>query len=227
VFVTGDIGCYTLGALPPLTALDTCLCMGAGIGQTHGINQACGKKQHTVAVIGDSTFVHSGITGLINIAYNNSPSTVIILDNGTTAMTGGQDHPGTGTTLPGEAGGRLDFVALCRAIGIGHVEVLNPRDLDAMRESIKAAVEREEPSVLIASHPCVLLTRERPQTYEVDTETCNQCGACLRLGCPAIAASENAAGDKQPAINRNLCHGCRLCVQVCPQNAIFAAGEAT
>lgn len=230
LFVTGDIGCYTLGTLPPLAALDTCLCMGAGVGQNHGINQACGGKQRTVAVIGDSTFIHSGITNLVNIAYNNSPTTIIILDNRTTAMTGGQDHPGTGKTLSGLPGRELDLVALCKAVGIPHVEVVDPRDLAALQEAIQTAVDRDEPSVLIARQPCVLLTRERTQPSRVVEETCTRCGACLRLGCPAFLSRELEGEDgkilRQPVIDPALCNGCRLCIQVCPVESIVPAGEA-
>lgn len=145
-------------------------------------------------------------------------------------MTGGQDHPGTGETLGGQTGRRLDFVALCKAIGIPHVEVLNPRDLDAMRKSIKAAVARDEPSVLIASHPCVLLTRQRDNVFRLDEASCSQCGACLRLGCPALSArhsvDEKGKDKQQPSIDPKLCFGCKLCVQVCPVDAISPIGEA-
>ncbi len=225
LFVTGDIGCYTLGALPPLQALHTCMCMGAGVGQIHGINQACGAGQRAVAVIGDSTFVHSGITNLINIFYNNSPSVVIILDNATTAMTGGQDHPGTGRTLHGGPGRKLDLAALCQGIGIRHVQTVDPYDFKQTQAAIKAAVERDEPSVIIASRPCVLLSRQRGRPFVVDEESCTQCGVCLQVGCPAIISSPTAAGRRQPQIDPLLCSGCGLCAQVCPQDAIRQAGD--
>ncbi len=219
----GDIGCYTLGTLPPLQALHTCLCMGGGIGMVHGINQACGGKQKAVAVIGDSTFMHSGMTGLLNIVYNQSPSVVIILDNSTTAMTGGQDHPGTGTTLPGRPGGKVDLEALCRGAGVAHVQVFEPADLQATEAAIREALDSDGPAVLIARRPCVLITRDRGPVHVVDETRCIQCGACLRLGCPAISARTLENGKQQPVIDAALCTGCTLCAQVCPKGAI---GEA-
>lgn len=222
VFVNGDIGCYTLGTLPPLQALHTCLCMGASIGMVHGINQACGGKQRAVAVIGDSTFMHSGMTGLLNIVYNQSPSVVIILDNSTTAMTGGQDHPGTGRTMAGQPGGRVDLEALCRAAGVGHVETFDPADLEATESAIRGALGTDAPAVLIARRPCVLITRDRGPAHVVEETLCVQCGACLRLGCPAISARILDDGKKQPVIDVTLCTGCRLCAQVCPKDAIKA-----
>lgn len=225
VFVTGDIGCYTLGTLPPLQALHTCLCMGGGIGQVHGLNQACGGAQRAVAVIGDSTFVHSGLTGLINIVYNQSPSVVIILDNATTAMTGGQDHPGTGQTLRGIPGGQLDLAAICRAVGVRQVEIFDPADLAATTNALKAALDAGEPAVLIARRPCVLIDPHREPAYRVAVSRCIQCGACLRLGCPAISATVNEAGKRRPVIDATLCTGCRLCAQVCPKAAIVNTAE--
>jgi indolepyruvate ferredoxin oxidoreductase alpha subunit len=220
-YVTGDIGCYTLGSLPPLSALNTCLCMGAGIGEAHGIESACGAKGREVAVIGDSTFVHSGITGLINIAYNGGNSVVMILDNSTTAMTGGQDHPGTGVTLSGRPGRRLDIPALCRAVGIPNVEVVNPRDLKALEAALRAAMDRDEPSVIITRCPCVLISRERGKVVGIDEKACIQCGICLRIGCPAIASRPtDDPKQPQPVIDPSLCMGCHLCLQVCPKQAI-------
>ena len=225
-FVTGDIGCYTLGALPPLQSLHTCLCMGAGIGQAHGIEMACHVGQASspvkhVAVIGDSTFAHSGITGLVNIAYNGGSSVVVILDNGTTAMTGGQDHPATGRTLSGRPGGRLDLPGICRAAGIPNVEVIDPRDLAATEAALTKAMQAQEPSVIIAQHPCVLLTRERAEPYQIDESACVQCGLCVRTGCPAISTRPTDDPKRpQPVIDAALCVGCGLCAQVCPEAAI-------
>lgn len=225
-FVTGDIGCYTLGTLPPLQALDTCLCMGAGVGQAHGIDMVCGDKARTVAVIGDSTFIHSGITGLVNIAYNGGSSVVVILDNGTTAMTGGQDHPGTGHTLSGRLGRKLDLPGLCRAAGIPNVEVLNPRDLAATEGALRRALDSDEAWVLIAQSPCVLISKERAPAVGIDQELCVRCGLCLRLGCPALGAQPTDDPDKpQPVVDEALCMGCRLCLQTCPKGAI-RTGEA-
>ncbi len=226
-FVTGDIGCYTLGTLPPLQALDTCLCMGAGIGEAHGIEAACGKKGREVAVIGDSTFVHSGITGLINIAYNGGTSVVVILDNGTTAMTGGQDHPGTGVTLSGRPGRRLDLPGLCRAVGIDRVEVIDPRDLAATQAALRAAMAADEPTVIIAQCPCVLVSRDRQPPYRVDETLCVRCGLCVRTGCPAIATRPGDEPAKpRPVIDAALCVGCSLCAQVCPRQAIAPEAPA-
>jgi indolepyruvate ferredoxin oxidoreductase alpha subunit len=220
-YVTGDIGCYTLGTLPPLSALDTCLCMGAGIGESHGMEMACGAKGKQVAVIGDSTFVHSGITGLVNIAYNGGSSVVMILDNGTTAMTGGQDHPGTGVTLSGRPGRQLDLPGLCRAVGIPNVEVINPRDLAQTEAVLRQAMASDEPWVIIARCPCVLTSRERGPAVAIDEEACVQCGLCLRIGCPAITSRPTDAPKKpQPEIDPSLCMGCRLCLQTCPKLAI-------
>jgi indolepyruvate ferredoxin oxidoreductase alpha subunit len=224
-YVNGDIGCYTLGSLPPLEALHTCVCMGGGIGQTHGASQACGEKQKAVAVIGDSTFVHSGITGLVNIAYNQSPATVVIVDNSTTAMTGGQDHPGTGRTLSGKPGGKLDLATLVRGCGIEHVVTVDPLDQGAVTAALREAMDLDAPAVVIAKSPCVLLSRERGPDHEVRDVKCVQCGACLRIGCPAIYTKPHESGRQQPVIDPSLCTGCTLCAQVCPKDAIeIAAG---
>ena len=228
-FVTGDIGCYTLGTLPPLGALHTCLCMGAGIGEAHGIDKACGGPADTVAVIGDSTFLHSGITGLLNIAYNNGRATVVILDNSTTAMTGGQEHPATGRTLQGMPARRVDLEQLCRACGVDHVQVVNPRETAVTEQAIRDAMAHEGPSVVIARYPCVLVSRERGKAYVVNDELCIRCGACLRLGCPAISKKAETPGTEtegdrpRPIIDLALCQGCALCVQACPKDAIAEA----
>jgi indolepyruvate ferredoxin oxidoreductase alpha subunit len=240
VFVSGDIGCYTLGALPPLSAMDACVCMGASIGMAHGMAKALGDEGlgKEVAVIGDSTFMHSGITGLINTVYNNSYATVIILDNRITAMTGHQPNPASGSTLNGEPANAINFEELCRAIGVKHIKVVNPHDIEAAREVIKAEVNRPEPSVIISRAPCVLIPeeRKRPKTPCVSVkENCTGCMACLRLGCPAItwvpmdAAEALALGKKAKQkgymqIDPVLCVGCGQCQPLCKFEAI-SGGE--
>jgi indolepyruvate ferredoxin oxidoreductase alpha subunit len=236
VTVTGDIGCYTLSALPPLKSMDTCVCMGASIGTAFGMERALGE---VVAVIGDSTFVHSGITGLINVVYNRGFSTVIILDNGTTAMTGAQDHPGTGKTLQAEAAHRLDLAALCRAIGVEHVYTVNPHDQETTEAVLRREINRDAPSVVIARASCVLLPEhraERRPALEVVEELCNGCKACGKLGCPAIewiplTPEEAVAAGKKPTqkgmvrINRLICDGCNLCPDVCKMRAMVEAAR--
>jgi len=217
---TGDIGCYTLGALPPLNAMDTCICMGASIGNALGMEKARGPEgaQKMVAVIGDSTFLHSGMTGLLDVVYNHGTTTVIILDNRTTAMTGHQDHPGTGRTLKGDPASMVDLKKLCQALGVDDVVEVDPHDLKATREAVKQAVGKRHPSVVITRRPC-LLSREADQTAEplsVDEAICTACGRCLELGCPAIVRQPNGKAE----IQKYLCVGCGLCRQVCPQGAI-------
>ncbi len=213
--VTGDIGCYTLSTLPPLSALHTCICMGSSIGIAHGIDKA-GEKKKTVAVIGDSTFIHSGITGLINIVYNKGTSTVIILNNRTTAMTGGQAHPATGYTLREEETKALDFAKLGEAIGIEHVCIIDPYDLDETERVIREEVERSEPSLIITNRPCILLDRKsRKPPKKIDQEVCKFCKLCLRLGCPALLLKEDRL-----EINPILCAGCGLCSRVCNSDAV-------
>lgn len=214
--VMGDIGCYTLGGLPPLTAMDTCICMGAGIGMAHGMAKAdpeTGRK--TVAVIGDSTFVHSGITGLIDIVYNRGITTVIIADNRTTAMTGHQDHPGTGKTARQEPTKAVDFAKLARALGITRVTVVDPCDLTGTRKAIQRAVKSSAPAVIVARRPCVLLTRPTLNPPKINPDACNGCTLCLGLGCPALSLKNGCI-----AINPYLCVGCGLCAQVCRRGAI-------
>ncbi len=232
LFVTGDIGCYTLGFLPPLSAIDTCVCMGASIGHAMGLDKALGEEAlgRVVAVIGDSTFLHSGITGLLNVVYNQGAVTVIILDNHTTAMTGRQDHPGTGFTLSGGEASQVDMVKLAKALGVKNVKVVNPYDLAATERVIKREVRRPEPSVIISRAPCVLSRRERAVSGEalfVNPDVCAGCRSCLRLGCPAIAWTKeegvNAQGKKRKGramIDSSLCNGCTLCAQVCKFGAI-------
>jgi len=212
--VTGDIGCYTLGTLPPLLAMDTCMCMGASVGMAQGMEIALREakdERRVVAVIGDSTFVHSGITGLINLVYNGGTGTVLILDNGTTAMTGHQDHPGTGVTASGEKTHRLDFAALCRAIGVRRVREMDPYDLDRLESALNEELAADEPSVIICRAPCRLVERTplgQPAEMEID---CPGCGACLELGCPAIDER-----DGRSVIDPTVCTGCGLCAQICP-----------
>jgi indolepyruvate ferredoxin oxidoreductase alpha subunit len=232
LFVTGDIGCYTLGFLPPLSAIDTCVCMGASIGHAMGLDKALGEEAlgKVVAVIGDSTFLHSGITGLLNVVYNKGKVTVIILDNRTTAMTGRQDHPGTGFTLQGEETFQVDLAKLARSLGVKHVKVVNPYDLAAAERVIKREVQRPEPSVIISRAPCVLSRRERTgpeKPFSVDADLCLGCRTCLRLGCPAIKwIKEDGTGPQgkkrkgRAAIENFLCNGCTLCAQVCKCGAI-------
>jgi indolepyruvate ferredoxin oxidoreductase, alpha subunit len=238
VFVTGDIGCYTLAYMPPLSALDTALCMGAGIGQALGIQKALeGKAQGKVAaVIGDSTFLHSGITGLLDSAYNQGKTTVIILDNRFTAMTGGQEHPGTGFTARGEATSRVDYAQLCRALGVNHVRVINPYQIEETRQVIKEEIDRPELSVIISEGACILNRREFtpfPVRFEVVAEACTGCRQCLQVSCPAIgwiqAAPEEVKEEgtgkrkKRPgyaSIDPLLCIGCGICAQVCKFDSI-------
>jgi indolepyruvate ferredoxin oxidoreductase alpha subunit len=234
LFVTGDIGCYTLGFLPPLSAIDTCVCMGASIGHAMGLDKALGEEAlgKVVAVIGDSTFLHSGIPALLNVVYNKGMVKLIILDNRTTAMTGRQDHPGTGFTLKGEETFQLDLVKLAKALGVKHVKVVNPYELAATERVIKREVQRKEASVIISRAPCVLSRREKAgleKSFSVNPDLCTGCRSCLRLGCPAIEwikeDGRGAQGKKRKGrafIQRFLCNGCTLCAQVCKYGAIKA-----
>jgi len=230
LFVTGDIGCYTLGALPPLNAMDTCICMGASIGQAMGIDKALGNEGQgkAVAVIGDSTFLHSGMTGLLDIAYNKGACTVIILDNRTTAMTGRQEHPGTGFTIRGEKTKKVDLAALCGALGVDHVRKVNPYNLDELAAALTEETGRPEPSVIITEAPCVLLrkgSKAAAALFMVHEETCVGCRGCLQLGCPAIEWRPLDAKSGKSHINESLCVGCALCAQVCPKEAIVKTDE--
>lgn len=216
--VLGDIGCYTLGAVAPLSAMDMTLCMGASVSAIHGFNKALGTEGETktVAVIGDSTFMHSGMTGLANIAYNQSNSTVIILDNSITGMTGHQQNPTTGYNIKGDPAGKIDLEALCLAMGIARVKVVDPYDLAECERVVKEELAAAEPSVIISRRPCVLLKyvkHEKP--IEVAREKCVGCKACMRLGCPAISIREGKA-----EIDATLCVGCGVCAQLCKFDAL-------
>jgi indolepyruvate ferredoxin oxidoreductase alpha subunit len=238
VFIAGDIGCYTLAALKPLSAMDTCVCMGAGIGNALGMEKALGKEAlgKIVAVIGDSTFIHSGITGLIDIVYNKGFTTVVILDNRTTAMTGHQPNPLSGRTVKGEYSEPVDLDALARAVGVRHVYTVDPNDIEATYKVLKEEVERPEPSVIITKSPCVLLPevrRLKKPKYLILSDACTGCRTCLRLGCPAIEwtamSTEEAlkAGKRKgqkgiSRINPALCIGCGQCVSLCKFGSIKA-----
>lgn len=216
--VYGDIGCYTLGVMPPLGAMDLNICMGASCSGLHGFNLAGGAEheRRSVAVIGDSTFAHSGITGLTDIAYNHTNSTVLILDNSTTGMTGHQENPTTGKTLRGDPAAHIDLEALCHAIGIERVRVVDPNDLKAFDKALCEELEAEAPSVLISRSPCVMLKSvKKAAPLTVDRDKCNGCGLCMRIGCPALVKR----GDKV-AIDRTQCVGCRVCTQLCHRDAL-------
>jgi len=226
-YVTGDIGCYTLGFMPPLNAMDTCVCMGASISMGSGIVRALApdEQKRVVAVIGDSTFLHTGVNSLMEMAWNKSPATVVILDNWITAMTGRQENPASGFTLSGEQAEEVDISELCKALGIKHVRTVDPYDLDATRQAIREEMERPEPSVVITNRPCVLIKGagrfEKGTILEVDQGKCTGCKACLRIGCPAIEWKPNPDGNKGKAfIDPQLCTGCTVCQQLCKFNAI-------
>ena len=219
VRVSGDIGCYTLGAMKPYEAVDTCVCMGASVSMAHGMDKAdtqFGEKIPTVAVIGDSTFMHSGITGLIDIVYNKGAATVIILDNSITGMTGHQQNPTTGLTIKGEPAPAVNLVKLAEAVGVKRIRVEDPFDMKKFKAAVKEEIDADEPSVIIAQRPCALLKSVKyGAPVRIDSERCRKCGACMRLGCPAIFAEDGAY-----KIDRSICLGCRLCEQMCAFGAI-------
>ncbi|MDD4736123.1 MAG: indolepyruvate ferredoxin oxidoreductase subunit alpha [Kiritimatiellae bacterium] len=218
VIVTGDIGCYSLGVFPPLSRTDTILCMGGGVSMAHGMEKA-GEKKPVVGIVGDSTFFHSGITGLLDIVYNKGTSTIIVVDNRTTAMTGHQDHPGTGRTLMGEETVAVDIEAIGRACGVRRVTTVNPYDLDGVIEVLREELAAKEPSLIISRGPCVLAEKvEMGGVYAVDASACKKCKACLKLGCPAI--EYDLKGEGIPLINASRCVGCGMCARVCRFGAI-------
>ncbi len=235
VFVSGDIGCYGLGAMPPLSAVDTILCMGASVSGGHGAAKAMedyGDPMHTVSVIGDSTFFHSGMTSLLNVVYNNSRIVTIILDNRITGMTGHQDHPGSGYNAQGEPAKEADIETIVRALGVEHVQSVNPLRLDEMDAALDRAIGCHAPAVIIARWPCALLKRkyetgqkeveQHARVYAVQVENCVGCGLCTKIGCPAIRLDKAA---RHAAVDAGLCRGCSLCAQVCPAQCIQAIEE--
>lgn len=215
----GDIGCYTLGAVAPLSVVDTTICMGASISSLHGMEKAKGKEyiKDWVAVIGDSTFLHTGVNSLINMVYNKSTGTVIILDNSTTGMTGHQDHAATGLTLKGEATYSIDLEQLCKTVGVPNVYVINAFDTKELEKTIKESADLDEIVVIIAQAPCVLLDKSPvSKQYVIDQEKCKRCGMCMKPGCPAITKKD----DGSIVINDTMCNGCGLCADFCKFDAI-------
>ena len=213
-YVTGDIGCYTLGFMPPLSAMDTCICMGASIGTATGVVKVVSdeEKKKVVAVIGDSTFLHTGINGLMDMAYNNAPATVVILDNRITAMTGRQDNPASGFTLMNEPASRIDFPLLCKALGVKHIRVIDPFDLEQTEQVLQEEMSRPEPSVIITDKPCVLVKREgvfvKGAELVIKADKCTGCRACLKIGCPAIEWRSSGGKKGKAYIDPRLCTGC-------------------
>ena len=219
IHAAGDIGCYTLGAVAPLGVIDTTICMGASISTLHGMEKAKGKDyiKNWVAVIGDSTFLHTGINSLINMAYNKSTGTVMILDNRTTGMTGHQEHAATGKTLKGEETNAIDLSELCRAVGVKNVIEVSSFDVKRLEAIVKESVASDELTVIIAKAPCVLLKGQKfPNVCVADPEACKKCGACLKIGCPAITKQ----ADGTVKIDTTMCNGCGLCTNYCKFNAI-------
>ncbi|MCR4441314.1 MAG: indolepyruvate ferredoxin oxidoreductase subunit alpha [Peptococcaceae bacterium] len=229
VVVAGDIGCYTLGAMPPLSVTDTVICMGAGISAAVGMEKAfkkAGRKSKVIGCIGDSTFFHSGITGLIDAVYNKSSVAICILDNRTTAMTGHQENPGTGKTLMGEDVPVIEIEKIVKAVGIKeeNIRVITPYDLVQTEKAVREACEATEPFVIISREPCALLKEvqkeRRGRRCEIDTEKCKKCKACLKIGCPALVFKEG-----QVVIDGSMCNGCTLCLQVCRFDAVKKVGD--
>ncbi|MGN0701697.1 MAG: indolepyruvate ferredoxin oxidoreductase subunit alpha [Lentihominibacter sp.] len=217
--VMGDIGCYTLAALAPTNAIDTCLCMGGSIGMEHGFEKATGDSRNLVAVLGDSTFLHSGMTGLLNMVYNEAKGTVIILDNRITGMTGHQQNPGSGKNAKGEMAPAVNFEELVKALGVKNVTVIDPFEVKDLEEVIRRETERDELSVIITRRPCVMITKQEG-TPNTITDNCRNCRQCMKVGCPAIEMK-----DGKPYIVTTSCVGCGLCTRVCPFDAIKSLKE--
>ncbi|MBE5732368.1 MAG: indolepyruvate ferredoxin oxidoreductase subunit alpha [Clostridiales bacterium] len=216
--VSGDIGCYTLGAIAPLDSVDTTICMGASVSAAHGMAKVRGEEfnKKLVSVIGDSTFIHSGITGLIDIVYNKGANTVIILDNSITGMTGHQDNPTTGKTIRGELTKQVNLITLCKSVGVERVVVCDPFDVKQFEKVVREETNANEPSVIIAQRPCALLKSVKYEGKCVITDKCRKCKLCMKLGCPAISVDK----DGIVRIDASQCNGCGLCVSVCPFSAI-------
>lgn len=223
LYVSGDIGCYTLGAQAPLSMMDACVCMGASISGLHGFNVARGSEQakKSVAVIGDSTFVHSGITGLIDIAYNKGFSTVIVLDNSITGMTGHQNNPANGLTIKGDPTVAVNLEALAKAVGFSNVKVVDPFDIETTKATVKEELAKEEPSLIISRRPCALLkTVKHSAPVVISEEKCIGCKACLNVGCPALSFTKRENGKALATIDSTQCVGCGVCASACKFNAI-------
>lgn len=235
VFVSGDIGCYTLGALEPFNSVHCSTCMGASISMAHGMAKVLAPAEEgakpdlrnkPVAIIGDSTFFHSGITSLLDVAWNRGKTLNIIVDNSTTAMTGGQENPGVGKTLMGEAAPAVDLPALCKSIGINRVTTIDPYDLKEVERVLREELAADEPSVVIAKAPCVLEYRIKWPLYQVEADVCIGCKHCLKAGCMALNLVVDAAGDRKVEIDPELCAGCGICAQLCKYGAIVRPEEA-
>jgi indolepyruvate ferredoxin oxidoreductase alpha subunit len=219
IHASGDIGCYTLGAVAPLGVIDTTICMGASISTLHGMEKAKGKDyvKNWVAVIGDSTFLHTGINSLMNMVYNKATGTVMILDNSTTGMTGHQDHAATGKTLKGEPTNSINLVELCHSVGVKNVVVVNAFDVEKLTQVVKESTQSDELTVIITQSPCVLLKGQKfPNKCVADPEKCRKCGMCLKIGCPAITKQ----ADGSIKIDETMCNGCGLCKNYCKFGAI-------
>lgn len=226
LYVSGDIGCYTLGAQAPLSMMDTCVCMGASVSALHGYNTARGSEaaKRSIAVIGDSTFIHSGITGLIDIVYNKGISTVIVLDNSITGMTGHQNNPLNGKTIKGDPTTAVDLEALAKAIGINRVRVVDPFDIKGTKTAVEEELQANEPSLVISRRPCALLKSvKHAPALVVDQSKCVGCKACLKVGCPAISQKKQENGKTKAFIDPNQCLGCGVCVETCRLDAIVKA----